>query len=163
MSDADDLLEAEIVETVTDELGRAFGGKALTPSTLHQPIAHFDVARRRTILEAVPADECAGVPPNRMPDAKAVPASVIARDARQRRFDFFLCRRLAAVDVLHHARIAVEPHQVVEVVMREFAQVEAQRLHPGPFHSSRFLAPLGMTNAVIALLRPMPPIVRPGT
>src|SRR5438093_8276940 len=118
MRDADDLVEAEIVETVTDELRGALGGKTLAPRFMQQAIADFDVARRRTILEAVPADECAGVAARRVPDAEAIPASVVACDASERRLDVLFRRRLSAVDVFHHARIAVEPQQIVEVVAR---------------------------------------------
>ena len=96
MRNADDLVEAEIVETIMDEFGGALGGKALAPRLSQQAIADFDVARRRTILEAVPADECAGVPPNRVPDAEAIPASVVACDASERRFDVLSRRRLPA-------------------------------------------------------------------
>ena len=140
MGDADDLVEAEIVETIMDELRGAFRREALAPRWSQQAIADFDVARRRTILEAVPADECAGVAARRVPNAQAIPASVVACDASERRLDVLFRRRLSAVDVFHHARIAVEPQQIVEVVAREFAQVEPQRLHPRPFHNSRSLA-----------------------
>src|SRR5437868_3131757 len=163
MGDADDLVEAEIVEAIMDELRGAFGREALAPRLSQQAIADFDVACRRTILEAVPADECAGVPPSRVPDAKAIPAAVVARDATERRFDVLFRRRLAAVDVFHHARVAVEPQQIVEVVAREFAQIEPQRLHPGPVHNSRSRVSLGMTILITALPRPAPRAAPPGT
>src|SRR5437660_4262347 len=153
MRDADDLAETEILETIVDELGGPLGGKALAPRLSQQAIADFDVARRRTILEAVPADECAGVATRRVPDAEAIPASVVACDASERRFDVLSRRRLPAVDVFHHAWIAVEAQQIVEVIAGKFAQVEPQRLHPWLFHNSRSLARLGMTPSLsLALL-----------
>src|SRR5690348_813705 len=87
--DADDLVEPEIVEAVTDDLGGAFGGEALSPRVVQQAVADFHVARRRTILEAVPTDEGAGVAPRCMPNTESISASVMAQHTAHRGFDLF--------------------------------------------------------------------------
>src|SRR5438874_11669583 len=109
MRDANDLVQAQVVEAVADQLGRALGREALSPRVMQQPITDFDIAGRGTIFEAVPADERAGVAATRAPDAETVGGSVMAQNASERGIDFLFRHRLAAVDVFHYARVAVEP------------------------------------------------------
>src|SRR5256885_1639016 len=50
MRDTDDLVEAEIVETVTNELRGALGGKTLAPLSSEHPASRFSPRQRRELL-----------------------------------------------------------------------------------------------------------------
>ena len=109
MRDADDPIEAEVIEAVVDERARTLGREALPQASRQEPVADLDVRRLPGVLEREPADERAGVAARRAPDAevgverriarRCAPAIAQHRDAR---------RGLAVGDVAHHPRIAVE-------------------------------------------------------
>src|SRR2546430_16223345 len=85
MSNADDPRDAEIRESIIDEGSRAFGREPLAPGIEKQPIADLDVGRRRTILQAIPADECPVVAPRCAPYAQSRVKRVIAGPRAARR------------------------------------------------------------------------------
>ena len=97
MRDADDPVEAEVVEAVSGERLRAFGREAAPPGAGHEPVADLDVRRLSRVLEREPADESAGVRARRVPDAEIGIERRIADDARaasaSRRRATSACRR----------------------------------------------------------------------
>ena len=52
MREADDPMEAEVVEAVTDELARALGREALPPGFVQQSVADLDFHRFRNVFQA---------------------------------------------------------------------------------------------------------------
>src|SRR5215831_7442779 len=131
MRETDDSIEAEIIETVANELGRPFGRVTVSPLLVQQPVPHLHLAGVRNVLEREPADEGTVVASRCAPRTEAVPISISARDALQRRIDFRTRRRLPVADVAHDARVGVEAKELVGVVNGEFTKVEPKRLHPG--------------------------------
>src|SRR5215475_10586175 len=65
-----------------------------------------------------------------MPCAEVRVEPRIADEALEPLYNGIARRRLAVCDVFHHARVAVEPIDVVEIILDERAHFEAQRLEP---------------------------------
>ena len=131
MRDADDPVEAEVVEAVANELGRAFGREALSPGFGQQPVADLDLDRLRNVLEREPADVRAGVAARRAPGAEP---RIKAVDAPNALHDAAICARVESLPSPMYliTRGSWSRRQiVVEIVRDEFAQLEAQRLEPG--------------------------------
>src|SRR6266404_87668 len=137
MSDADDPRHPKLLESVVDQRPRALGRKSLAPGLEQQAIAHFDVGRRRAILEAIPTDECPVVAPRCTPNAESRIERVIAGHAPHGGLDFGARHRFPAVDVFEHPRVAVEAQHVVEIRGREFAHRQTRRAQQNSGGGSR--------------------------